>query len=229
MTVPFPFQAVLLDVDGTLIDSNGAHAEAWTLSLREHGVAAEVERIRPLIGMGGDKLLPAAAQVSEDSALGQSIARRKKHIFETLLPFISPTPGARLLLEWLGDQGVDLAIATSANDREMRPLLKRAGIDDLIRKRTSKDDAAKSKPDPDIVRAALARTRAPRELTVLIGDTPYDIEAAHRAGIGAIALRCGGHWSDIQLRGALEIFNDPAALLGRWQESRTAVMQSVCR
>ena len=212
-----PFEALLFDVDGTLIDSNGAHASAWTQALREHGVGAEDDQVRRLIGMGGDKLLPAVAQVSEDSDVGKAITRRKKAIFATLLPGLQPTPGARVLLEYLRDQRVDLIIATSADDRELSALLRRAGVDDLIPKRTSKDDATASKPDPDIVQAALAKSGARPERTMLIGDTPYDIEAAHRSGIDAIALRCGGYWSDSSLRGALGIFDDPQALLAHWR------------
>ena len=212
------FKTMLFDVDGTLIDSNGAHAEAWTQSLREHQVAVAVDQIRRLIGMGGDKILPAVAHVSEDSEAGRSITRRKKEVFATLMPGLRPTPGARPLLEYLREQGVELIVATSADDHEMSALLQRAGVDDLIPERTSKDDASASKPDPDIVRAALARSWAhPRE-TVLIGDTPYDIEAADRAGIQAIALRCGGYWTDSSLRGAARIFDDPQALLAHWRK-----------
>jgi HAD superfamily hydrolase (TIGR01509 family) len=213
-----PFETLLFDVDGTLIDSNGAHARAWTEALREHGVDAEVDQIRRLIGVGSDKLLPAVAHVSEDSALGQAIALRKKELFATMLPGLQPTPGARPLLEYLREQQVNLVVATSADDGELSALLQRAGVDDLIPERTSKDDAPESKPDPDIVQAALARSHARPELSVLIGDTPYDIEAAKRAGINAIALRCGGYWSDSALRDALEIFDNPGALLAHWRD-----------
>ena len=102
-------------------------------------------------------------------------------------------------------------------------LLKQAGVDDLVAKRATKDDAAESKPDPDIVCAALARARSGPESSVMIGDTPYDIEAATRAGIKSVALRCGGHWSDEDLRGALYIFDDPQDLLDRWQQSAATV------
>jgi len=213
----FEFDTVLLDVDGTLIGSNAAHAEAWTQALREHGVTVDIGQIRPLIGMGADKLLPAVASVSEDSTLGQAIGRRKKAIFETFLPGLQPTSGARPLLEYLLEQGTQLVIATSADDREMEALLQRAGVHDLLPQRASKDDASESKPDPDIVHAALTRSNARPEAAVIIGDTPYDIEAARRAGISAIALRCGGHWSDGDLRDAVAIFDDPAALLARWR------------
>ena len=217
---PFQFGAVLFDVDGTLIDSNAAHAETWAAALREHGFAVTVDDIRPLIGMGADKLLPQVAHVEEDSPTGQALARRKKELFEQRLPTLQATRGARALVEFLRQSGTELIIATSAGDDEMTALLERAGVADLIPKRTSKDDASSSKPDPDIVHAALAKTRQPRERTIMIGDTPYDIEAARRAGIGAIALRSGGHWTDEALRDALAIFDDPTALLGWWQPVR---------
>ena len=187
-----PFKTLLFDVDGTLIDSNGAHAESWTQALREHGVTVEVDHIRRMIGMGGDKILPAVAHVSEESDAGRAIADRKKQIFSAMLPGLRATHGARPLLEYLSERQIELIIATSADDREMNAILQQAGVDDLIPSRTTKDDAPASKPDPDIVHAALARSWARPEQVLLIGDTPYDIEAADRAGIGAIALRCGG-------------------------------------
>ena len=214
-----PFKSLLFDVDGTLIDSNGAHAEAWTLALREHGIDVDAERIRRLIGMGGDKLLPAVAHVTDDSDLGKAIARRKKDIFATRLPALQPTRGARALLEYLREQQVELIIATSADDREVSALLQRAGVDDLFPDRATKDDAEDSKPDPDIVEAALAKSSAGPEQTAMVGDTPYDIEAAGRAGIKTIALRCGGCWRDSDLAGAAQINDDPQDLLDYWRPS----------
>ncbi len=215
-------ETVLFDVDGTLIDSNGAHAETWTQALREHQIEADVSRVRALVGMGSDKLLPAIAQTSEDSELGQAIARRKKELFQLRIPNLNPTRGARALVQYLRERQVDIVIATSADDRELSALLKQANVDDLIPKRASKDDASSSKPDPDIVHAAMERSRANPERSVLVGDTPYDIEAAARAGVSAIALRCGGYWSDDDLRGAMVILDDPASLLDRWRAANAA-------
>ena len=213
------FASVLFDVDGTLVDSNGAHAVAWAGALREHGVRVDETQVRPLIGMGGDKLLPAIANLDDTSSEGRAIARRKKELFDELLPRLQPTPGARALLEYLRNQRVDLVIATSADDRDMDALLEHAKLDGLVDKRASKSDAAESKPDPDIVRAALALARSAPESTVMVGDTPYDIEAARRAGIATIALRCGGHWSDRDLHGALCILDHPQELLDRWRHA----------
>lgn len=210
-------RTLLFDVDGTLIDSNGAHAESWTQALHEHGVRANLTEIRRLIGMGADKLVPAAAHVSHESVLGLAITERKKSLFAALLPHLEPTNGARALLEYLRDQGVALVTASSADDQEVAALLKRAGVHDLFPAPASRVDAKDSKPDPDIVEAALVKSGARHDLTMMIGDTPFDIEAAYRAGIKAIALRCGGYWSDRSLWGAVEVHDDPRALLARWR------------
>ena len=204
---------MLFDVDGTLVDSNAAHADAWTQALIEHGIEARLSDVRPLIGMGGDKLLPSIAHVEDSSPLGEALAKRKKELFKAALPGLQPTNGARSLLEYLRDHNIDRVVATSAGDQEMRAILQQAGLADLFSAHTTKDDAEESKPDPDIVLAALARSDARPEFTVMVGDTPYDIEAARRAGIAAIALRCGGYWTDADLAGAIHIYDDPAALL----------------
>jgi HAD superfamily hydrolase (TIGR01509 family) len=207
------FTAALVDVDGTLIDSNDAHAEAWVQALREHDIPAEMSRVRPLIGKGGDKLLSEVARVEEDSPVGRRVTRRKKDLFEQRLSRLMPTAGARPLLEFLLERRVTLVVATSADDRERDQLLTQAGVHDLLQLHATKDDAGESKPDPDIVQAALARARSRPDTTVMIGDTPYDIEAAGRAGLATVALRCGGCWSDQDLRGAIAIYDDPAHLL----------------
>ena len=220
------YRAMLFDVDGTLIDSNDAHARAWADALREHGVEADYRRVRPLIGMGGDKLLPAVAEISETSPEGKSIVKRKKEIFDHLLRGVQPTRGARALLDYLREHDIPMVIATSADDSELHALLKQAGLDDLIARKTSKDDVADSKPDPDIVHAALARAGAAPEEAFMVGDTPYDIAAANQAGVAAIALRCGGYWSDESLQGAVAIYNDPHDLLSRWQQRSAFAVRS---
>ena len=214
----FPYRTVLFDVDGTLIDSNAAHAAAWAQALSEDGIGVSAADVRPLVGMGGDKLLPALAKVEESSPRGAALTKRKKEHFRAALPQLQPTRGARALLEFLRDREIDLVVATSAGKQEMGALLEQGGVADLFSAHTSKDDAEESKPDPDIVLAALARADAEPESTVMIGDTPYDIEAASRAGVAAIALRCGGYWSDADLRGAIEIHDDPAALLAQLEQ-----------
>jgi HAD superfamily hydrolase (TIGR01509 family) len=208
--------AVLIDVDGTLIDSNAAHAETWAQALTEHGVPCTAARVRPLVGMGSDKLLPIIAAIDHTAEKGRAILERKKALFMQRIPLLSPTPGARALLSRLRRANKEVVVATSADDDEMKALLERAGVADLVSKRTSADAAPRSKPDPDIVLAARALAGSPAERTLMIGDTPYDLEAARGAGIGAIALRCGGYWSDADLTGAILVLDDPSALLAYW-------------
>ena len=218
---PDPAQrVVLLDIDGTLIDSNDAHARAWVASLAEFGYVVGFERIRPLIGKGGDKILPELVGLDPESLEAQRMGERRGEIFrQRELPHLLATPGARELLTRLRDEGWELSVATSANADDLRATLEQAGVADLIQTATSSDDAEHSKPDPDIVRAALQRSSRPASHANMLGDTPYDIEAATRARVRIVALRCGGWWTDEALRGAEAIYDDPAALLARFDDS----------
>jgi HAD superfamily hydrolase (TIGR01509 family) len=205
-------RGVLLDVDGTLLLSNQAHAEAFAVAFREAGLDIPAERVRPLIGMGSDKLLPELTGLDEEGEEGKAIVERKKAAFRELLPAVSPAPGARALLERLRDRGLTLVVATSAGSDELDPLLERAGVRDLIDGRTSSSDVERSKPDPDIVAAAVERSGHPAGSLVMLGDTPYDVAAARRAGVRIVAVRCGG-WGDADLAGAAAVYDDPAHLL----------------
>lgn len=213
-------RGVLLDVDGTLIDSNDAHASAWVRALREHGYTVAFERVRRMIGMGGDKLLPAVTGgLDAESEAGKQIGDRRRQVFLTeFLPTLRPTDGARALLERLRADGLRLVVASSAQEEELQPLLERAGVADLIEARASSDDAGRSKPDPDIIHAALQQARWEPHDVVLLGDTPYDIEAAKNAGVATVAVRCGG-WSTDRLRGAVAVYDDPADALARYESS----------
>ena len=218
---PDPAQrVVLLDIDGTLIDSNDAHARAWVASLAESGYAVTFERVRPLVGKGGDKILPELVGLDPGSPEAKRMAERRGEIFRRQeLPHLHATRGARDLLLRLRDDHYELSVATSAKADDVTATLEQAGVADLIDTATSSDDAERSKPDPDIVRAALQRSRRPASHAIMLGDTPYDIEAATRARVRIVALRCGGWWSDEALRGAAEIYDDPAALLARYDDS----------
>src|SRR5438477_2554005 len=172
------YRAVIFDVDGTLVDSNDAHANAWVLALAERGRPVELSRVRPLIGMGGDKLLLQVAGIAADSPEGQAIDSRRREIFQSdFLPHLKPTRGATNLLEWLRDDRLTLVVASSASNPELHDLLRVAGAEKLMESTTSSDDVSRSKPDPDIVKAALERTGCPPADVIMIGDTPYDVEA----------------------------------------------------
>jgi len=213
------FKGVILDVDGTLVDSNEAHAHSWVEALAENRYNVPVGELRKLIGMGGDKLLVAAAGLKEDSPEGKRISKRRQELFLTrYLPKLQAQPGARELLRHMHSQGLRLAVASSAKKDELEPLLKLCGADEVIEHQTSSDDAERSKPDPDIVQAALKKLGLPPREVVMLGDTPHDVESAGRARVAVIAFRCGG-WPDKDLAGVLAIYDNPADLLAHYEAS----------
>jgi HAD superfamily hydrolase (TIGR01509 family) len=212
-------RGVILDVDGTLVDSNDAHAHAWVEALAEHDYDLPFEKIRRLIGMGGDKLLPAATGQDSQSEIGKRISERRREIFKTrYLPSIKPFPKVRELLSHMRERGLKLVVASSAQPDELDQLLEIAGAKRLVEDTTSSNDADNSKPDPDIVQVALHNLGYPPAEVVMLGDTPYDIEAATKAGINTVALLCGG-WSEQDLSQALAIYADPADLLEHYESS----------
>jgi HAD superfamily hydrolase (TIGR01509 family) len=214
---------VLFDIDGTLLDSNDAHAQSWVEIFRRHGRDIAYERVRPLIGKGGDKLLPELTGLDAEAGEGKQMTEERSRLFlHDWLPKLRPTRGARELVQRLRDDGFRLVIATSAGGDELDQLLRQAQVDDLIEQATSSDDAESSKPDPDIIQAALKKGKLRPEGAVMIGDTPYDIEAAGRAGVTTIALRCGGWWDDVALAGAVATYVDPGALLAHIYRSPLA-------
>jgi len=213
-------RGVILDVDGTLVLSNDAHAHAWVEAFRDAGRDVPYARVRPLIGMGGDKLIPTVApDLSSGSGLGKRIAAAHDRIFlDRYEPHLQPAPGARELVERLHAAGLKTVIASSAKRDELAALLKAAQVDDLLREATTSSDTKESKPDPDLVGAALKRIGLRADECRMIGDTPYDVEAGGRAGVPVIAVRCGG-WTDAGLRGAVAIYDDPADLAAHLAES----------
>jgi HAD superfamily hydrolase (TIGR01509 family) len=211
--------AVLFDVDGTLVDSNDAHARAWVAAFAEHGITVDLAQARKCIGMGGDKLMPEVSGVQRDSPSGTAIASRRAEIFaERFLPHLKPFSNSERLVAALKDRGHTVVAASSAPRKELGALLAVAGVDALMDATTSSDDAQESKPEPDIIQAALKRAKAAAANAVMIGDTPYDVEASQRAGVAVIAFRCGG-WDDEALRGAIAVYDGPWDLLSQLDES----------
>lgn len=214
------YSAVLLDIDGTLIDSNDAHASSWVEALAKHGHKVSPDKVRSLIGKGGDKLLPEVTGLDSKSALGKEITKTRKKIFtEDYLPKLKPFPKARALLERMKADGLELVVATSAEKELAEALLKLANVRDLVDEKTTSDDAENSKPDPDIVHAAVDSSDSEHRESIMIGDTPYDIEAAQKAGVRCIAFRCGGYWKDADLIEAVAIYDGPADLLAQYDRS----------
>lgn len=214
-----PFDTVILDIDGTLLDSNDAHARSWSDALGKHGHQVPAEKVRPLIGMGGDRLLPELTGIELDSEEGRAIAEARRQIFrEEYLPHLEPFDGVRELLLELRRRGFRLTVATSAEEDLVQDLLLRAHVQDLIESTTSSDDAENSKPAPDIVEAAVDEADTQPQRAIMLGDTPYDVEAAHGAGVPIIAFTCGG-WPENALRDAEAVYRDAADLRARIEES----------
>ena len=212
-------RGVILDVDGTLVLSNDAHAQSWMEAMADFGYYVTYEKVRPLIGMGGDKVLPETIGLQKDSEEGIKISAKRKEIFKKrYLPVLQAAPGSRELLEYMRVQGLKLAIASSSEKDELKASLQVAGASDLVQEEISSSDVSRSKPDPDVVQVTLQRIGLTANQVLMLGDTPYDIEAAAKVGVGTIALRCGG-WTDPELKGALAIYNDPADLLDHYDTS----------
>ena len=208
-----PIQGIILDIDGTLLDSNDAHAQAWHEAISAHGHEREYEEVRKLIGMGGDQLLPALLSLSIDSEEGKAIAETRDTVFERdYLAGLDPFPEATTLVHLLAERGFSLTVASSSAKSDLRKFLKILEIGDVIDSKSSADDAEHSKPAPDLIEAALDKLGLSADEVIMIGDTPYDIAAAKKAGVHTVALRCGG-WDDRALSGAAEIYDDPADLI----------------
>jgi phosphoglycolate phosphatase-like HAD superfamily hydrolase len=212
-------KAVILDIDGTLIDSNDAHARAFVEGGAEMGIEVEFDTVRRLIGKGGDKLIPEVFGFEQESERGEELDERKGRIFrDRYLPTLAPTPGARALLERFLKVGLELVVATSASGDDLKGLLERAGVEDLVDQATSASDVEETKPAPDPVKSALEKVGRSAGEAIMLGDTPYDVQSATTAGVVIVGVRSGG-WSAEELRGAAAVYDDPADLLRNYESS----------
>jgi HAD superfamily hydrolase (TIGR01509 family) len=213
-------KAVIFDIDGTLVDSVDFHAEAWQRAFAKFGKEIPFEQIRAQIGKGGDQLLPVFWSKDELEEIKEPLTKFRTELYhKEYLPRVKGFPKVRELFEHLLAHGKQVALASSAKGEELGTYQKIAGIEDLVDAATSSDDAEKSKPHPDIFQAALEKLgHPPAAQCLVVGDTPYDIEAAAKAGIQTIAVRCGG-FPEATLRGAVAIYDGPADLLTRYEES----------
>jgi HAD superfamily hydrolase (TIGR01509 family) len=216
-------RGVIFDIDGTLVASNEAHARSWVDALHEAGYEVPFEVIWPMIGMGGDKLLPSATGIELNSEAGARISKRRWELFKRdYLPHLKPAPGARELVLRMKEDNLTLIVATSASGNELGELLDVAGVADLMDDTTTSSDAAESKPDPDIVQAAVRKSGFDPDELIMLGDTPYDVQAAIGAHVKLVGLLCGG-WSKEELSGAAAIYDDPGDLLRWYDQSPFAV------
>jgi phosphoglycolate phosphatase-like HAD superfamily hydrolase len=219
-------RGVIFDIDGTLVASNEAHARSWVDTLKEAGYDVPFDVIWPMIGMGGDKVLPSAAGIEVESEKGKALTKRRWEIFKRdYLPKLEPTRGARSLVSRIRDEGLKTIVATSAGGNELELLLEAADVADLMDITTSASDAAESKPDPDIVMAAIRKSKLDPGELLMVGDTPYDVQAAIGAHVNIIGLLSGG-WTKEELSGAVAIYDDPADLL-KWYDASPLVVEAL--
>jgi HAD superfamily hydrolase (TIGR01509 family) len=215
-------KAVIFDVDGTLIDSVDAHARAWQEAFADYGYTVGFAEVRSQIGKGGDQLMPVFVPAADLERIGDALEQHRGRLFKArYLPTLQPFPGVRALMERILATGAQVALASSAKADEVIQYERLAGIDDLVHHETSSDDAERSKPYPDIFQAALAKLRdVSADQAVVVGDTPWDAEAAGKAGLATIGVLCGGFpEGDLRAAGCRAIYADPADLLARFDTS----------
>jgi HAD superfamily hydrolase (TIGR01509 family) len=214
-------EAVLCDIDGTLVESNWLHAEAWQVAFGVIGIHLELEAIRKQIGKGGDELIPVFVPWWKRKHVEEPLKTFRSYIFrKDYLNRVKPLPQVREFLLRLRRSHIRLALATSANEPEIADYKRIANIEDLIEDQTSADDAPKSKPHPDIFTAALHSLELSPSKCLALGDTPYDAEAAGLAGLRTIGVMTGG-WSREELlkAGCIEVYESVADLLDQIENS----------
>lgn len=215
-------KAVIFDVDGTLVDSVDLHARAWQQTLRHFGKEVPFEDVREQIGKGGDQLMPVFLPKEQVEKQGEEIEKYRTELFQkNYLSEVKPFPDVRNLFERLKKDEYKLALASSAKGEELQTYKRISNIEDLLDTETSSDDADKSKPEPDIFLAALKRLGDVKpENVIVVGDTPYDAEAAGKAGLRTIGFLCGGFAKEkLQGGNCVEIYKDAADLLKNYNHS----------
>ena len=217
----------ILDVDGTLVDTNYPHTLAWQRALRAHGREVPAWRIHRSIGMGGDKLVTEVADEELEEAHGDEIRDLEAKLFEELLDDVRPLPGAHALVAALREAGHAVVLASSARPEEVEHHIDLIEARDLADHWTSSGDVDETKPAPDLVQVALERADTSPEHAVMVGDTTWDCRAAGKAGVATIALLTGG-FSNEELReaGAAQVFTGAEELLARIDETPFALQLS---
>ncbi len=218
-------KAVILDMDRTLIASADLHAGAWQDAFSDFGYEVAFGDIRRQIGKDGDQLMPVFLSKEELETKGEGLEKHRGQVLkECYLPQVTPFPIVRELLQRIQADGTKVALASSAKEDELEVYKEAANIEDLLEAETSSDDAESSKPNPDIFLVALKHLGGmPPDQAIVIGDTPYDTEAAGKAGLRTIGLLCGG-WSEADFRkaGCITTHKDPADLLAQYDTSPLA-------
>jgi HAD superfamily hydrolase (TIGR01549 family) len=217
-------QAALFDIDGTLVDTVDLHARAWQQAFARFGKQVTYEDVRSQIGKGGDQLLPVFLSKEELERFGDDLDAYRGDLYaRDYLPWAKPFPGVRDLLGHLKRAGVAVGLASSSKRTELGYYLRMVGGASLVDAATTSDDADRSKPFPDVFEECLRKLEVPAGDAMAVGDSPYDAEAAARAGVATVGLLCGG-FSERELRsaGCVAVYADPSELLERLPESPLA-------
>jgi beta-phosphoglucomutase-like phosphatase (HAD superfamily) len=210
---------VLLDIDGTLVDSNYHHAIAWHRALRRAGVDVLMTEIHRAIGLGGDHMIERFAPDHE-----APLEAWWHDEFEPLMDELRPTPGGAALIAHLAETGATCVYATSGSAQDVGTLRAIIGADRWIAAAVSSDEVASSKPAPDIFELAMRRVDANPSQTVVIGDSTWDVEAATAARLPCIGLTCGGTSAgELTTAGAVDVYDTPGHLLDHIRDSRLQV------
>jgi HAD superfamily hydrolase (TIGR01549 family) len=202
---------VLFDLDGTLVDSNYQHALAWYFAFREVGIQLPVWQIHRHIGMGGDQIVPALVGKARDADLGDAVRAAEKRQFEHFVETVAPLEGAHELLVALHDEGYELVLASSSPHEQLDRYLTLLDAHTLVASATTAADVESTKPAPDLIELAKERARAHAQ--VMIGDSPWDIDASARSDLPCVALLTGGY-SERELldAGAATVFSSLPAM-----------------
>jgi HAD superfamily hydrolase (TIGR01549 family) len=215
-------EGIIFDIDGTIVDSVDLHAKAWQAAFEKFGKEVSLRAIRRQIGKGADQLLPVFFSKQELEQFGEELDGYRSELFKReYLPHVTSFPKVRELFHRIQRDNKTISLASSAKSDEIDAYKKIARIDDLIESETSSGDADRSKPHPDIFEAALDQLPGiSLHEVIVVGDTPYDAEAAAKANLRTIGLLCGG-WSEGELRraGCIALYKSPADLLARYEES----------
>ncbi len=210
----------ILDIDGTLVDTNYQHALAWYRAFRQHEIVLPIWRIHRHIGMGGDQLVGALTDERTERDKGDEIRAAEKTLYFQLIDEVAPMDGSRELIEQLKQRGHTVVLASSAKADEVDHYLDLLDARELADAWTTSADVESTKPAPDLVSSALERVDGSPEDAVMVGDTTWDVEAAGKAGVQTVAVRTGGFGAEeLQAAGAAAVFESVMELCERLDQS----------
>lgn len=212
-------RAVILGLEGVLVDTREASTLSWLVALHDGGHDVSIDLLRHLSGVAAGELLRIVAGVSADSTEGREMIRQQERIFRTwYLPRILPYVGARRLLQRMKADGLRLIVLSSGTSEMAPGLVRASGVADLLDDVVAADGEPRDAALAEIVASVIARCECSREGVVFLGDSPYDVATGERGGIDVVALRCGG-WTDTTLQGAVAVYEDHIHLLTQYPNS----------